>query len=93
MSIKMKSLKRNFISAEIVTQNKILPTFQITLIVLPLLMSLIYHSEGTCPTNNARCQSDTTYQFCITISGQDRLIGSVTSCPDGTVCSETGSVM
>lgn len=94
MSIKIKSLKCNFISVEMVTQNKMLHIFQICLIILPLLMSLMFsHSEGACTTNSAQCQSDTTYQFCIIINGQNRLIGSVTSCPVGTVCSETESVM
>lgn len=45
-----------------------------------------------CGVNNIQCQSDTTYQVCITIGGQDRLVGSISTCPSGTVCSETASV-
>lgn len=54
---------------------------------------MVHYSESACGTNKAKCLSDTTYQLCFIVNGQDRMLGSVTSCPSDTVCSDTESAM
>lgn len=61
--------------------------------MLLALTSSIEAQTVVCGANGIQCQSDNTYQLCITVIGQGRLVGDVSICPSGTVCSETGSVL
>ncbi|KAJ8925421.1 hypothetical protein NQ315_009253 [Exocentrus adspersus] len=66
-----------------------IPTMNKFLLVFVILTMPVYQLHA-CGTNNIQCVTQTTYQFCFTVGTQLVLGGNVYSCPNGTICSESG---
>lgn len=65
--------------------------FQIIMILLIFLTCLMNMDSEACGTNNVNCHTDTIYQLCVTVGSKIRFVGNNSTCPSGTVCSETAS--